>query len=325
MSHKNDKKKFIKPNTKETKFTVYNEDGKKIAKTKSLESARLLGERAVYDQQIDMTFEKKYNQLGIDTMISPEIPDTTPVDLRSRTKRRINVSKQVEKALEVGAMQEVMDIFAQKGVGDNQVWEFIHDRQSLLEDLGGDIELAQQKIAESSLRNDDDIAKVFINGKNFRENIEGIKTDVIKVWETGSLTTPIEERAETWVKAKLEADSNFSKQLGSWRTEYEESTRVKAKNKYDDGGNLEWFSTLAVDYTFGAVPKNKIHTELRAILDKFKEWASAIFERAYSLNRFIEEGKVKPELINALTASISEKVKPVQDKKAEVKVLNSGG
>ena len=206
---------------------------------------------------------------------------------------------------EIAGMKEVADLFKAVDVEGQQVYEFVDETFDIIErSKDPNDPLTPEQALEILVEHGEEFdpeAKFTITGENYRD---AANKDIIRVYRGADIGTIIEERSEAWYKRQIDEDETFESNIKKHRADYEAKTGIKSGEN-----DIEWFSSLAIDYAAGGKTIGAIHKTLKAILDKFKQYAQAILKGGQRLRTEIEKGQVSQELQDALGRSIEEVTK----------------
>lgn len=145
-----------------------------------------------------------------------------------------------------------------------------------------------------------------VKGSNVQVAKDGVIIDQIKLYKGADIGTVIEERSESWYKRQLQTDTNFDSKIQTERDAFEKSTGVKTTES-----NLEWFSTLAKQNAIGGTISGKLSRTLKNLLNKFRDYATALIKNSEQFKAYVKEGKVSPELKTYLDQSVLAKTPTV--------------
>ena len=210
---------------------------------------------------------------------------------------------------EVHGIVELVDLFKELDVEDSQIFEITAEAMSLkAKILSGEMTSDQAMKALQDhgieIKEDEDLSDFIIKGENEQISADGfVLTDVIKIFRGSDIGTVIEERSEAWYKRQELKDKNFQSFIKEERARFEERSGEKTTEK-----DIEWFSSLAKRYATGVDIQTPIGKKLKDILEKFKQYAKALFKDGETFKKLYDEGKVSSPLQGALESALTEEV-----------------
>jgi len=207
------------------------------------------------------------------------------------------------------AIKEVIKVFEELDPEDQQTYEYVDEIRSLQDNVDDPNNPESATSARQAIEDSDLTGlkpeQIQVAGTNYQEIRDEVLHDIVVINRGADIGTVVEERAETWYKRQTEADTGFENKVKDERAKYEKSTGIKTEQS-----NMEWFSSLAIDYAVGTPPKGKIGTALKNILEKFKQYAESLLESAENFKKQVDEGNVSKDLQKLLKGAITEEIQP---------------
>ena len=213
-------------------------------------------------------------------------------------------------------MADVIDYFQKLDPNNTQVYNQIEEIRTVMDEVEqakaeGNQRKAEQILQQLEAQGDKLLdtetgerlgpEEVAVRGRNEAISVGDVIKDVISLYTGSNPGTVIEERAETWYKRQEGKSNTFTNFIASERANYESKTGEKTGES-----DLEWFSTLAVDYAFSGKTDVPVGKKLLNILNSFKNYLKSLFKRGEEFAEKVDRGDVSPALQDALQRSVTE-------------------